>query len=209
MFLNPHLWRSLQFPWGNRAASVVVSPHARFTFAASRRTATATWRSGAPQKWGRWVEKAALLSLQGTKQPPPRNTALLRVYQPLVPLNKALLTPYSWGGGVALGGVARIPLKQVRDLWMALEKCYVADGFAILLMLLGWLKVLWMNELVQIVPMMDGFDAWFLDVVLMCDDWWNCFGTKQLNMGCSEEEDLPFQTGVFSDSSRCFLDLES
>lgn len=49
--LNPHLWkRSMQFRWGNQAASVVVSPHARFTFAASRRTATATWRSGTPEK---------------------------------------------------------------------------------------------------------------------------------------------------------------
>ena len=47
------------------------------------------------------------------KQPPPRNKALLRVYYPLVSLNKALLTPYSWGG-VALGGVARIPLMYLR-----------------------------------------------------------------------------------------------
>ena len=93
MFLNPHLWRSLQFRGGNRAASVVVSPHARFTFAASRRTATATRRSGAPEDGVVGVVKAALLSLQGAK--------------------------------------------QVRDLWMALGKCYVADGFAILLMLLG------------------------------------------------------------------------
>ena len=32
------------------------------------------------------------------KATPPRNKALLRVYWPLVSLNKALLTPYSWGG---------------------------------------------------------------------------------------------------------------
>ena len=44
--------------------------------------------------------------------PPPRNKALLRVYQPLVSLNKALLTRYSWGG-VALGGYLRFPWKQV------------------------------------------------------------------------------------------------
>ena len=37
------------------------------------------------------------------KATPPKNKALLRVYKPLVSLNKALLTPYSWGG-VALGG---------------------------------------------------------------------------------------------------------
>ena len=32
------------------------------------------------------------------KATPPRNKALLRAYQPLVSLKKALLTPYSWGG---------------------------------------------------------------------------------------------------------------
>ena len=36
--------------------------------------------------------------------PPPINKALLRDYQPLVSLNKALLGPY-FLGGVALGGV--------------------------------------------------------------------------------------------------------
>ena len=36
--------------------------------------------------------------------PPPRNKALLRAYEPLVSLNKALLNPYFWGGYVKGGG---------------------------------------------------------------------------------------------------------
>ena len=35
---------------------------------------------------------------------PPRNKGLIRAYQPLVSLNKALLNPYFWGGYVARGG---------------------------------------------------------------------------------------------------------
>ena len=35
--------------------------------------------------------------------PPPRNKALLRAYSPLVSLNKALLSPYFWGGYVRGG----------------------------------------------------------------------------------------------------------
>ena len=98
--LNPHLWkRSMQLRWGNQAASVVGSPHASFTFAASRRTATATWRSGAPEK-------------------KPGEVLLVAV-----------------------------------------------DGVAILLMLVGWLKDVWMNELcTDSIYKFNGFDPWIYGV---------------------------------------------